>query len=54
MLSNSWYMERFDTPAALHSASTPMLTPSWYVSAAAASSNRSLGLRFTSVVIPRG
>src|SRR5579884_1863594 len=29
LLSNSWYMERFDTPAALHSASTPILTPSW-------------------------
>jgi hypothetical protein len=24
LLSNSWYMERFDTPAALHNASMPM------------------------------
>ena len=29
LLSKSWYMDRFDTPAALHSASTPTPTPSW-------------------------
>src|SRR5581483_7380196 len=41
LVENSLYIERFDTPAALHSASTPTLTPSRYESVATASRRRS-------------
>lgn len=48
LLPKSWYMDRLETPAVRHSASTPMWTPSREKSSVAASRSRSL------VVVIRG